>query len=180
MWFAMSLMQESSPDDLRREFELYAGPVKGTKLFEVYRRMLPEASTAQLRERFLTHAIYRVPAVRTALAHNAAGGRAFVYRFDWESPFMQGRVGACHGLDETFVWGAINPNQNGLVDDRPETRHLSREMTDTLYRFAATGEPGWQIYAPGEPATRLFGGSGEILADVDSDFLAGWDGVERN
>jgi para-nitrobenzyl esterase len=95
---------------------------------------------------------------------------------------MGGSIGAFHGLDEAFVWGALNPSQNGLVDDRPETQAVSQEMRQALYRFAATGDPGWPAYTSDEPASRIFGGgaSGEKVAEVDSDFLAAWDGVVRN
>jgi para-nitrobenzyl esterase len=181
MWFVMGMMREKSPAEVRQEFERFAGPVRGPQLFEIYRAILPGASTDRLRERFLTDAIYRVPAVRTALAHNAAGGQAFVYRFDWASPFMQGQAGACHGLDEPFVWGITDPAQSELLADTPEARRISEEMTSALLQFAATGNPGWRSYTPDGPATRLFGATGEggVLAEVDSAFLKAWDGVER-
>lgn len=179
MWFAMGLMREASLEDFRQEVERFAGPEKGPALFEVYRRMLPEASPARLREKFLTDAIYRVPALRTALAQNEAGGRGYIYRFDWETPVMGGKFGACHALDEGFVWGVTDPEKNELAADTPETRRISAEMRTALVRFARTGEPGWPAYAPGRPTTRLFGG-GETLAEVDSAFLPAWDGVERN
>jgi para-nitrobenzyl esterase len=179
MWFGMGLMKEGSLEDLRQEFTRYAGPVQGPSLFEVYRRMLPGANPARLRERFLTDAIYRVPALRTALAHKAAGGQAFVYRFDWESPVMAGKLGACHGLDEAFVWGETDPAKIELVEDTPQTRQISEELNLALRRFAATGDPGWPVYAPGTASTRLFGAPGVTLAEVDSTFLAAWDGVER-
>ena len=179
LWFAMGVMREMSLADLREEFGRFAGPEKGPHLLELYRRRLPQASLAQLRERFLTDAIYRVPAVRTALAHIAAGGQAFAYRFDWTSPVMGGSLGAMHGLDEAFVWGVTDPEQAGLVTNTPETRRLAQEITTALFQFAASGNPGWPAYAPGEPATRLFGSGLEKLAEVDSEFLAGWDEVER-
>lgn len=179
LWFAIGLMREMSVDDLREEFVRFAGPVQGAYLFELYRRRLPQASLAQLRERFLTDAIYRVPAVRTALAQIGAGGPAFAYRFDWVSPVMDGSLGAMHSLDEAFVWGVTEPARNGLVVDTPETRQLAQEMTAALFQFAASGNPGWPAYTPGEPVTRLFGPGEEKLVDVDSEFLAGWNDVER-
>lgn len=179
LWFAMGLMREMSIDDLREEFVRFAGPVQGPRLLELYRRILPQASLAQLRERFLTDAIYRVPAVRTVLTHIGAGGSAFAYRFEWVSPVMDGSLGAMHGLDEAFVWGVAEPERSGLVVDTPKTRRLAQEMTTALFQFAASGNPGWPAYALGEPTTRLFGPGQEKLADVDSEFLAGWNGVER-
>jgi para-nitrobenzyl esterase len=179
LWFAMGLMKEMSLNDLALEFERFAGPVQGPPLLEVYRTLLPQASPAQLRERFLTDAIYRVPAVRTALTHTAVGGQAFVYRFDWTSPVFDGRLGAMHGLDEAFVWGVTDPAQAGLLEDTPETRSIAHEMTTALFQFAASGNPGWPAYAAGEPTTRLFGATGEKLAEVDSAFLEAWNGVAR-
>jgi para-nitrobenzyl esterase len=180
MWFALGLMREGSLEDFQREVVRFAGPEKGPALFEVYRRMLPEATPARLREKFLTDAIYRVPALRTALAQNAVGGRGYIYRFNWETPVMGGSFGACHGLDEGFVWGVTDPEKNELAEDTPQTRRISAEMRAALLRFARTGEPGWPVYTPGQPTTRLFGATGETLAEVDSAFLEAWDGVERN
>lgn len=180
LWFAMGVMGQRSWETLPQEFERYAGPERGQILFETYCRMLPEATPEMLAERFLTDAIYRVPAVRTALAQNEAGGQAFVYRFDWVTPYYDGKLGAFHGLDEAFVWGAVGSSQNLLVEDNPETRQVAEDMTGALFRFTATGNPGWPVYTPDLATTRIIDSAGVIkLAEVDSYFLTAWQGVER-
>lgn len=178
-WFVQGLMRQVAPDNLDQEFIRFAGPVAGLRLYEFYRRLLPEVSPDQLREKFLTDAIYRVPAARTALAHLKGGGKAYTYRFDWSSPVMGGALGAMHGLDEAFVWGVTDPNQIGLVEDTVDTRRLANDMTGALFQFAVKGDPGWPEYAPGYPTIRIFGSVVEKLADVDSQILDAWAGVDR-
>ncbi|HEX2911001.1 MAG TPA: carboxylesterase family protein [Chloroflexia bacterium] len=179
LWFAMGVMGQASWEGLDLEFKRFAGPARGPTLLNYYRRRLPEASPNQVREIFLTEAIYRIPALRTALSQIQAGGKAYVYRFDWPSPVLEGKIGATHGLDEPFVWGVTDPEKTGLVEDTPFTRQVAQELGEALFRFARSGDPGWPQYQPGEATGRLFGNPEAVLADMDSELLAEWDGIER-
>ncbi|MBV9488263.1 MAG: carboxylesterase/lipase family protein, partial [Verrucomicrobia bacterium] len=180
LWFALGVMKEpSSLEEVYAEMIRFVGSAHAGRLFDAYRRALPQAAPARLRERFLTDGIYRIPAVRTASAHAAAGGHAYVYQFAWQSPVLEGTVGASHGFDEPFVWGLADPSKAPFTGGAEDATRVAAEMSAALLRFAAKGDPGWPAYSLGQPNTRLFGPPGAPVLDVDAPLLAVWEGVER-
>ena len=93
----------------------------------------------------LTDLVFR-DGVRDLAEHH--GGRTFRYEFEWGSPLLEGSLGACHGLELPFVFDALRPpsGPRGLLGEHPP-RELARDLNGAWYRFAATGEPGWEEYA---------------------------------
>lgn len=90
----------------------------------------------------VTDALYRLPALRLATAHAAAGGQTYVTQFDHRSdtaPFD--RLGACHGADLPFLWsstdGAGSSYFPGLVS--PGDVDVAVEWQRGLTTFAHDG-----------------------------------------
>lgn len=101
---------------------------------------------AALRERFLTHAIYRVPALRTALAQARTGGRAWLARFDWAPGGAAGDWadhGSAHAFDEPFVWGRPDPAHHRFVTGAADELALAEKLVKALGDFAHGRGPGW-------------------------------------
>ncbi|RSD15465.1 carboxylesterase/lipase family protein [Amycolatopsis eburnea] len=75
-------------------------------------------------------------------------GRTFRYEFEWGSPLLDGRLGACHGLELPFVFDALAavPGPRGLLGENPP-QELATELNTAWHRFATTGSPGWPEYA---------------------------------
>ncbi len=74
----------------------------GTAAVETYRAQLGTTATnGAVWDAARTDAMMRVPNLRVADADAAAGGRTFVYRFDWAAPAL----GAAHGVDLPFTFG---------------------------------------------------------------------------
>ncbi|MGV9362945.1 carboxylesterase/lipase family protein [Amycolatopsis sp. NPDC003731] len=80
------------------------------------------------------------------LAENHTG-RTFRYEFEWGSPLLEGRLGACHGLELPFVFGALDAlsGPRGLLGENPP-HELAAELNGAWLRFATTGSPGWAEY----------------------------------
>src|SRR4029453_9729928 len=53
----------------------------------------------------MTDSMFRIPAIRTAELHSHHTRATWMYVFDYESPALEGRLGACHSLDVPFVFG---------------------------------------------------------------------------
>ena len=47
------------------------------------------------------------------------------------------------GLTSPFVFGNVDPDRIPLAAGDPAAPALAKRMSDALYRFARTGEPGW-------------------------------------
>lgn len=127
---------------------------------------------------FLTDAVYRLPAVRTALAHAHSGGMAYLFRFDWTPAGDQARFGAAHGFDEPFVWGVEPSETPPLMAGSRGAAIVARQMSDALIAFARNSDPGWSAITPCSPQSMTFGGEGEIAA-LDDALLATFEGAER-
>ncbi|MEV6871825.1 carboxylesterase family protein [Amycolatopsis sp. NPDC051128] len=93
----------------------------------------------------LTDLVFR-DGVRDLAEHHT--GRTFRYEFEWGSPLLEGRLGACHGLELPFVFDApaALSGPRGLLGERPP-RELARDLNGAWHRFATTGSPGWAEYA---------------------------------
>lgn len=156
LWFVRNLMARlESEEQFVKEIELYVGAHHAGRLAAAYASDYPALDLEQRRERFLTHAIYRIPALRTAAAQARSGGQAYLYRFDWTPPEPWAQWGASHAFDEPFIWGGldIEATPYALGDAAKE---LSSQMTCALVAFARCGNPGWRSHADGS-GPHIFG-----------------------
>lgn len=137
-----------------------------------YRSETPDAGLADLRSRFLTDRIYRIPAVRCATAQVDTGGAAWSYLFSWS----QSNLGAHHAIDEAFVMDRLNP----IAAADPEATAIRDEMLGAWLAFAKTGDPGWPVFDPGGgPTTRDFGGSRPLTSEPPGSTAAVWIDADR-
>jgi len=122
----------------------------------------PNATDKALYERVWTES-FRRPAIRTAAAVSAAGGNAWLYRFDLPSTAMEGVLGAPHGCEVAFTFNdfvrpeiLLNPIHD--VDD-PVVLQLAEQWSNTILAFARSGDPNgaglphWPPYR--EPAREV-------------------------
>ena len=116
--------------------------------------------------------IFHYPATRLADAQSAHQPRTYAYLFEWTLPLIGGGVGACHGLELPFVFGATRGGilRLGLVTDRSAGR-LADAMQDAWIAFARNGEPAaeklpdWPAYETHRRYTMTLGGSRGLVKD---------------
>ncbi len=119
---------------------------------------------------------FTVPAVRLAEARDGAPSQTFLYRFDFHSTAVDGRLGAAHAVELPFVFDTLDRGTaQALTGPRPP-QALADEMHGAWVRFACGDDPGWPPYADGR-AVRVFGGDAAVEHDPDAAILALWDGV---
>ncbi len=112
---------------------------------------------------FSTDRMFRVPAIRTADAHHAHSANVWKYRFDWESPALEGRLHSCHSLDIPFVWGTYGLEQmQKFCGTDQAVGHLSENLLSSYVAFAHCGDPNhegiptWSTYTD-KRTTMCFG-----------------------
>ena len=113
---------------------------------------------------FQSARVMHFPAARLSDAQTAGGGVAHNYLFAWRPPALRRALGACHGLDIPFVFGAVtNPLVLSLAGFSPAAVRLSRKMQRSWTNFARNGSPGhsqlpsWSCYEPQKRNTMVFG-----------------------
>jgi para-nitrobenzyl esterase len=128
---------------------------------------------------------FRHAAMRLAELHAAHEPATWAYLFTWDSPGLDGRLGACHALDIPFVFGAAgHPSLRWLIGDDPGAGILAERVQDAWLAFAHHGEPGhpglpqWPVYDGGRRATMLLGDSCAVAEAPHEAERSFWDQID--
>ena len=96
--------------------------------------------------------IFRPLAIAQAEARTAAGcAPVYLYRFDWESPVLDGALGSTHCMELPFVFDNVELHRTltgGCPDDIELGHRISRLWSSfaTDGKPAADGMPEWEPY----------------------------------
>jgi para-nitrobenzyl esterase len=112
-----------------------------------------EAGPAQLWEQLAGDWVFGLPARRLADSQGRVnGGAVWSYLFAWESPLMDGALGACHALEVPFVFGTFSDPMTAMfVGAGPEASQLSARIQDAWLAFARHGDPATPSLPPWPP-----------------------------
>ncbi len=137
-----------SSDDLRTrigDLLPYASEAAVARIIEVYRRTREargegtaagEIWLAVSADRHL-----RLP-LRRLLERREGKNATYSYTIAWESPFMDGALGAFHEIELPFLLGYLDdPFAATLIGDREERWQLARDIQDAWLSFARSGKP---------------------------------------
>jgi para-nitrobenzyl esterase len=123
----------------------------------------PEGSSFDKWNAVMTDHSFAIPAIRLAEAQGQHGS-AFLYRFDWASPFLGGVIGACHAIELGFVFGTYNEKLAGaFFGTGAKADALAIAMMESWIAFAKNGDPSnavtgpWPRYEAGSRSTMIFG-----------------------
>ncbi|HEY4027554.1 MAG TPA: carboxylesterase family protein [Candidatus Dormibacteraeota bacterium] len=152
-----------------------AGYGLGAGALATYRASRPAATPGDLLAAVVTDWTFRIPALRLAEAHGAAGGASHVYEFAWASPRFEGRLGACHYLEVGFVFDRVGP-ERALTGTEPP-QGLAAAMHGSWTAFARTGDPGWPAYDVERRTTMTFDERCRVVEDPRPDERRLWEGI---
>jgi para-nitrobenzyl esterase len=104
--------------------------------------------------------------------HAAAGGATFVYRFDWQTPVLGGKLKSLHALENPFVWNNTE-RAAFLTGGGPEAARLAQAVSAAWTGFAASGDPNehpgglprWPRYDLSERPTLLIDRHCQVIPD---------------
>jgi para-nitrobenzyl esterase len=106
-----------------------------------------------------------------------------MYRFDFESSALGGRLGATHGIDIGFVFDNLGAAGMGLVKPGPEAQALADRASEAWLAFARTGDPNhpglpmWPRYDTARRPTMIFDTSCRVVDDPDAEERQAWEHV---
>ena len=152
----------------------YGLPVEAT--LRTYRATRPGAMPGDLLAALQSDWYVRIPAIRLAEAHASSPAGTYMYEFAWRTPKLNGRLGACHGLEVPFVFDTLgNGTEQILGADPPQ------QLADTMHAawtsFAMKGDPGWPEYELRNRATMRFDTISKIVEDPRPEERELWRGV---
>lgn len=130
-----------------------------------YEARRPGGSALEVLGDYATDRRFLRPTLAYASAVADAGGRAWVYQFDWAPPGSRFR--ACHCIDLPFVFGTVGTDVwtgAGMLEgaDAAGASALSATVRAALGAFARTGDPtrpdlAWPPYRTDTRQTMVFG-----------------------
>lgn len=130
-----------------------------------------------------TDYVFRLPSIGMAAAHMRAGSPAYVYLFDWETPFMGSSLGSCHALEVPFVFGTIDePAVQPFSGFGTEAVELSSAMQQAWVAFARSGTPScdrlgeWPTYGA-DRSTMILGRNRRVVEDPRGEERTAWESV---
>lgn len=154
------------------------------RLLAGYQAANPTAARADIVDDVLTDRAFRIPAVRLAEQQVAQGAPVWMYRFDWKSPVLNGRLGAAHAMELPFVFNTLaEPGLSALTGDGPTRQALADRMHAAWIAFARTGDPNtsalpaWPAYDVDRRATMLFDDACRVEEDPQGVERRLWEGV---
>ena len=98
-------------------------------------------------------------------AHGCAP--VYLYRFDWESPVLDGHLGSSHCMEIPFVFDNVALHYS-ITGGAPEDVELGHRISRAWTNFAKTGDPQsdglpkWTAYSLEEGTTMVFNNVSEI------------------
>ena len=147
---------------LRQRIKTAFPKADGDALITAYRQANPTATPFDL---LLYISTDRVMGANTIVLaeRKVARGRApvFVYRFDWETQAMGGRMRAMHVLEVPFVMDNTIRSA-GLVGTPSDAEALAATLSTAWTTFARTGAPAaaglpkWPAYSPANRKVMVF------------------------
>jgi para-nitrobenzyl esterase len=137
-------------------------PGRGQEMAAGYRKLRPNATAVQLLADVLTD--LRMSAGTDTLAdRKVAQGGAPVWRYlvAWQTPYMNGILGAAHGEDMAMVFDNVEVARSALGPG-PAPQRMADNMSRAFAAFARTGRPDhasiphWQQYSSTRRETLVF------------------------
>jgi para-nitrobenzyl esterase len=142
-----------------------------------YRAAHPGADHAELYQIVCSDFVYRMPSLRLAQAHAAAGGRTFLYEFCWDATPIR----AAHTVEIPAVFGTLDSPYGAELygsPPPPQAVALSDDMQRAWRSFATDGDPGWPAYDATDQLTQVFGAESTVARYPEQVSQAIWAGYE--
>ena len=157
---------------------------KVQELIKTYKMALKKRGTAvtpaELMGTMNTDWMMRMPTIQMVEAQRDNGAAAYNYLFTYKCPALGGKLGAMHGLDNPFLFGAL---QEEFTGKDAELEALAIKIQDSTIAFTKTGDPScksagkWPVYGK-DRMTMIWDRKSQIEAAPYELERAAWDNYE--
>jgi len=157
------------------------GPVLD-QLLALHREAHAERSDARAWVDLVGEVVFRIPVIRLAEAQAGHATPVYLYRFDWQSPALGGRLGAAHALELPFVWNRLDLPMASILlgPDLAGAQPLAAVMHASWVQFIKTGDPNggglptWPTYDAERRPTLLIDRTCQVVDDPAGAARALW------
>jgi len=158
------------------------------RVVDVYKKAYPDYTPSDLYIRIWTDYPTTQYSINIAERQaNLKGASAYLYRFDWETPILEGKLKSPHALEIAFVFDNIK-YAKAFTGGGEDAYSLAAKMSEAWIAFAATGDPNtsksgfpeWRPYEGDKRATMLFSNNSQCVDDPQRDERVVLDGILNN
>jgi carboxylesterase type B len=148
---------------------------------DIYRKVHDGKPHDQLWSAIMTDRVFYIPCVKLAeaqAAHQPNG--TFHYQFDFASPALGGRLGACHALEIPFVFDNLHQNGVEFFAGPNPPQAVADAMHRAWIAFAHRGDPNhdgipaWPTYDTTGRSTMHFDVTCTVSEDDHADVRSAW------
>ena len=151
------------------------GEGKAQNVIDAYRHETPNATPSDLYFYIATDNMMTMR--NTALADRHAALRkaaTYMYRFDWQTPVLGGRLRTPHSLDLPFVFDNVQVSPGYSGGGGPDAAALAARVSEAWSTFAKTGNPNtpksglpdWPAYDADKRPAMLLNNTSRVAYDV--------------
>ena len=158
---------------LRMRIEKLAG-ANTDKLIQLYRREFPDLSPSRIYFLISSYSGMGSGSVTIAERKAALGkAAAYLYRLDWETPVLDGKLISPHGLEMPFVFDNVKGGGIALTGGGEGAQKMADQFSETWLAFAATGNPNtpksglpqWDPYDADKRPLMIFDTESRVQSD---------------
>ena len=171
--------------ELKRRLAAVVGDVGPERLVNAYRTAREargdEVDPTSLWNAIGSDLVFRWPTLRLADAQRRHQPATYVYLFTWTTPFGGGKLGACHGIDLPFVFGAVRfPAVAAFAGGGAEAEDLAWGVEHAWTTFARRGDPScdplgeWPAWDPERRPTMVLGREAKAVDAPRDEELSIW------
>jgi len=141
-------------------------------LLPLYAKAYPGTSPSRRYIQLNSDYSVMLPAIAQAERMAARGGQAWLYRLDYQSPALDGTLGALHTMEGSLLFDTPAAGR-ALLGDGPAPALLAKRMSAAWVAFATNGDPNsaasglphWPTYDDQQRATMLFDVESRVMDD---------------
>jgi para-nitrobenzyl esterase len=153
------------------------------RILRAHREVAPDAPASVLLAGITSDLTMRVGSIRIAERQSATAiAPVYMYLLAWESPALDGKLGATHSLDVPLVFDNVD-RAPGLTGNLAEAHTLARRMSRAWIAFARSGSPEhpelphWPAYTTGDRATMILDNECRVEHDPGREQRLAMEGV---
>ena len=166
---AFKMTQDELETNVKKIYQEKAGDV-----IAIFRKSFPNANNFQLWSTIAASGVRAttLEQVRRKAAQHAAP--AYCYRFDWQTPILDGRPMAFHCSELAFVFDNTARCEN-MTGNSAAARSLAEKMSEAWVHFATSGDPNhagiprWKPFDPDTNGTMVFDNECAFREHLDDD-----------
>jgi len=144
------------------------------RLLEMYRREYPGMTPSAIYFHIASYSGMGSGSVTIAERKAALSkAPAYLYRLDWETPVLDGKLMSPHGLELALVFDNVRGGGSGMTGGGAEAQKMADQMCEAWIAFAATGNPNtsksglpqWDPYDAEKRPTMIFDTESHLESD---------------